>query len=85
MQIVCEALRVAVQIADALLDFVQNSSIRLQSPTVLTDALLRYRSHTIDFPDALVAAMAAARGIPAISFDKDLDRFPDVKRFEPKA
>lgn len=74
-----------IQIADALLDLVQNSGITLQSPTVLTDALLRYRMHAIDFPDALVAAMAASREIPAVSFDKDLDRFSDVTRYEPKA
>lgn len=71
-------------IADALLDFIQNPGITLQSPSVLTDALLRYRSHAIDFPDALVAAMAAGKGIPAISFDGDLDLFPDVTRYEPK-
>ena len=74
-----------MQIADALLDLIQNSGISLQSPAVLTDALLRYRAHTIDFPDALVAAMAATKGIPAISFDRDLDKFNDVKRHEPKS
>lgn len=72
------------EVADALLDLIQNPGVTLQSPSVLTDALLRYRAHAIDFPDALVAAMAAAKGIPAISFDKDLDRFVDVTRFEPK-
>ncbi len=72
-------------IAAALLDLVQNPGITLQSPTVLTDALLRYRDHGIGFPDALVAAMAAAKRMPAISFDKDLDRFEDVTRYEPKA
>lgn len=71
-------------IADALLDLIQNPGITPQSPSVLTDALLRYRAHPIDFPDALVAAMAVAKGIPAISFDRDLDRFSDVTRFEPK-
>jgi predicted nucleic-acid-binding protein len=71
-------------IADALLDFIQNPGITLQSPSVLTDALLRYRAHAIDFPDALVAAMAAGKGIPAISFDRDLDCFTDVTRFQPQ-
>ncbi len=74
-----------VQIADALLDFIQNPFVTLQSPGVLGDALLRYRTHPVDFPDALVAAEAAARNIAAVSFDKDLDKFPDVQRFEPKA
>ena len=74
-----------MQIADALLDLIQNSGVTLQSPTVLTDALLRYRAHTVDFPDALGAAMAGAKGIPAISFDRDLDKFQDITRHEPKA
>ncbi len=76
--------RQRTEIADALLDLIQNPGVTLQSPTLLTDALLRYRAHAVDFPDALVAAMAAAKGIPAISFDKDFDRFTDVTRFEPK-
>jgi predicted nucleic-acid-binding protein len=73
------------RIADALLDFVQNPFITVQNSTTLTDALLRYRTHPVDFPDALVAAEAASRKIPAVSFDKDLNRFQDVIRFEPTA
>ena len=73
------------QIAEALLDFIQNPGISLLSPEVLPDALVRYRNHPVDFPDALVAAMAAAMNLPAVSFDKDLDKFNDVTRFEPKA
>ena len=34
--------------------------------------------------DALVAAMTAAKGISAICFDKNFDRFADVTRLEPK-
>ena len=33
---------------------------------------------------AVVAATAAARKIPAVSFDRDLDGFRDVTRLEPK-
>ena len=76
--------RTRAQIADALLDFIQHPFIMQQSPGVLGDALLRYRAHPVDFPDALVAALAAAKGIPSVSFDRDLDRFPDVRRIEPK-
>lgn len=74
-----------IQIAEALLDFIQNAGIGLQSAEMLPDALIRYRNHPVDFPDALVAAMAVAKKIPAVSFDKDLDRFHDLTRFEPKA
>ncbi len=73
------------QIADALLDFIQNPFITTQGSDLLSDALVRYSAHPIDFPDALVAAQAAASDIVAVSFDKDLDRFPDVTRHEPKS
>ena len=33
--------------------------------------------------DALLAAYAANRNIPPASFDRDLDRFADIQRFEP--
>src|SRR5207247_1996914 len=77
--------RSRVQIANAFLDFIQNSFVTVQNPTVLTDALLRYRAHSVDFPDALVVALAASMKVPAVSFDKDLEKFQDVTRHEPKA
>lgn len=76
--------RSRVQIADALLDFIQNPFVVAQSPTVLSDALFRYRSHPVDFPDALVAAEAVSKNIAAVSFDKDMERFQDVRRYEPR-
>ena len=41
------------------------------------------QAQPVDFPDALVAAIAAHQGVPVASFDQDFDRFKDVKRFEP--
>jgi predicted nucleic-acid-binding protein len=76
--------RSRAQIADALLDFIENPFIIVQNPPVLTDALLRYRSNAVDFPDALVAAEAVARNVAAVSFDKDFERFQDVTRYEPR-
>jgi hypothetical protein len=52
------------EIAAALLDFVQNPFVTVHDPAVLSDALVRYGGHPVDFPDALVAAQAAARKIP---------------------
>jgi predicted nucleic acid-binding protein len=72
-----------VEIAAALLDFIHYPFVTVHAPPVLRDALVRYGAYPVDFPDALIAAQAAARKIPAVSFDKDLDRFPDVTRFEP--
>lgn len=76
--------RQRTEIADALLDLIHNPGITLQGTAVTIDALLRYRAHAVDFPDALVAAMAVAKRVPAISFDRDFNRFGDVTRFEPK-
>jgi predicted nucleic acid-binding protein len=38
----------------------------------------------VHFADAYLAAAAADLRLPVSSFDRDLDRFKDVKRFEPK-
>ena len=58
-------------------------SLEAGPPTIM-NALLRYKNQPVDFPDARRATLAAQRKIPAASFDKDLDRFPDVTRHEPK-
>jgi len=47
------------------------------------DALTRYEKKNVDFAEALLAAEAAALGVRPASFDRDLAKFPDVKRFEP--
>ena len=52
---------------------------------LLVDALLRFRDHGVDFADAWLAARAARDGQHVASFDRDLDKFRDVKRHEPKA
>jgi len=46
-------------------------------------ALERFKAQPVDFSDALVAAIAAHHGVPIASFDRDFDRFKDVKRFDP--
>ena len=72
-------------IAEVLLEMVNNAgSIDTDRPAVLTDALQRYRRHPqADFADALLAALAAEQQIPVASFDRDLDRFRDITRFQP--
>jgi predicted nucleic acid-binding protein len=72
-------------IADALLDFLQYPFIAIPNREVVNDALLRYRNHGVEFPDALVAALAAEKKVPAVTFDRDLDKFKDIARYEPKA
>lgn len=77
--------RTRIQIANALLDFMQNPGIKLQSSSILNDALLRYRNHPVDFPDALLVAISVGKKVNVVSFDRDFDRFPDVTRYEPKS
>jgi len=75
------------EIADALQALLRRApAIQSKRPTVLHDALERYRRHSqVDFADALLAALAVDGKIPVASFDRDLDRFGDVIRFEPPA
>jgi predicted nucleic acid-binding protein len=56
---------------------------KVPSEPVMLDALERLKTHPVDFPDAWVAVIAAHQGIAIASFDRDFDRFKDVKRFQP--
>lgn len=51
------------------------------------NVLVRFRVQrsSEDFADAWLAATAAETHQEVASFDRDLDRFTDVKRFEPTA
>ena len=50
---------------------------------VLLDAFRRYAAKNVDFADALLAATAASMKLSPASFDRDLDKFDDVTRYEP--
>ena len=73
------------EIGGILLRLVSSQGIDVENQTTVINALLRFKNEPVDFPDAWLAARAAESKIPAASFDKDLDRFPDVTRYEPKA
>ena len=47
------------------------------------DALSRVQRANVDFGDGYLAACAAESGNPVASFDRDMDRFADVRRHEP--
>ena len=49
---------------------------------VLLDAFRRYTPKNVDFADALLPAQAAPMNISLASFDRNLHRFEDVKRYE---
>jgi predicted nucleic acid-binding protein len=71
------------KVAEALTEFIGGPGIATEDSAVVADALDRYAKRKVDFADALLAAYAAARGLAAASFDRDLDRFTDITRHEP--
>jgi predicted nucleic acid-binding protein len=74
-------LKDRAQLTGLLRKFCQASGIVTDS--YVFDALTRYEKKNVDFAEALLAAEAAALGVRPVSFDRDLDKFPDVKRLEP--
>ncbi len=71
------------EVADAIRDLITGCRLKVPSEEITLDVLERFKAQPVDFPDALVAAIAAHQGVPVASFDRDFDRFKDVKRFEP--
>jgi len=72
-----------VEVAEALRDLVTGCRLKVPQTEVALNALDRFKAEPVDFPDALVAALAANQGVPIASFDRDFDRFKDVQRIEP--
>jgi predicted nucleic acid-binding protein len=64
---------------------IQNAGVETAEVDVVTDALQRFGSINVDFADSWLAARAAQHGRSVASFDRDLDKFKDIQRFEPKA
>ena len=77
--------RPRTQVAGSLLEFVKRLGVRLAEKDRLLDALERVQNTGVHLVDAYLAAVAAETRQPVASFDHDLDKFPDVQRFEPKA
>ena len=71
-------------VADALRDLITGCRLKMPGQDVALNALNRFKQHAVDFPDALAAAVAASENMPVASFDRDFDKFTDIRRFEPK-
>jgi predicted nucleic-acid-binding protein len=71
-------------VVDALLTLIQNAGVVTADDAVVTGALQRFAAVNVDFADAWLAARAAQLGHGVASFDRDLDKFKDIRRFEPK-
>jgi predicted nucleic acid-binding protein len=73
------------EVADVLLSLIQNAGIETIEAEVVADALRRFGALNVDFVDAWLASRAALLDRPVASFDRDFDKFKDIKRFEPVA
>ncbi|MCC6232579.1 MAG: PIN domain-containing protein [Verrucomicrobiales bacterium] len=71
-------------VADALISFVQSEGIACSQATRVVDALRRFKRTSVDYADAWLAASGAESNCEIASFDRDLDRFNDIKRFDPE-
>jgi predicted nucleic acid-binding protein len=67
-----------------LLKVLSAPGIKLTGPPWLLGAVEEYRARNISFGDACIAAEARLENLAVASFDKGLDAFPGIKRFEPK-
>lgn len=71
-------------VATALLAVIQNVGVETADAEIVSDALRRFAAVNVDFADAWLAARATHLGHGVASFDRDLDRFKDIRRIEPK-
>jgi predicted nucleic acid-binding protein len=77
--------RSRIEVVNVLLALIQNAGIETMEEEVVTDALQRFAAFNVDFSDAWLASRSAQLRRPIASFDRDLDKFKDIKRFEPSA
>ena len=70
-------------VAEKLEKFLHCRGIETFEKTRLLDALTRCRNKRVHLTDAYLAACAAEMSQPIASFDRDFEKFADVKRIEP--
>jgi predicted nucleic acid-binding protein len=71
--------------AEKLLALLQQRGLIVRDAAQVFSALKRLQATNVGFADAFLAAGAAEENIAIASFDRDFDKFKDIKRFEPKA
>lgn len=68
---------------EKLLMLLRQPGLKIRDAAQVFSALERLRAANVGFADAFLAAGGAAENVAVASFDRDLDKFPDIKRFEP--
>jgi predicted nucleic acid-binding protein len=71
--------RPRTEISVALRTLISSPGIEIHDPDVNMTALERFEETAAHFVDCVVAATAAARGIPVATFDRGFRQFPDVR------
>lgn len=70
-------------VAEKLAAFIESRGIETMERDRLLDALNRCRSLNAHFADAYLAATGAELRLDIVSFDKDFNKFKDIRRLEP--
>jgi uncharacterized protein len=73
------------EIAAALKGVVESTGIEVLDKRILLSALQNFAQTAVNFVDAYHAAVASAESIAIVSFDRDFDQFPGIKRIEPQS
>jgi predicted nucleic acid-binding protein len=71
------------EVCRALLSLVESRGIKVHEKSRIIDALKRHRDFNVHFADAYLAAVAVDLQLAVASFDRDFDKFEDVRRVEP--
>ncbi len=71
--------------AEKLIGLLRQPGLKIRDGSQVFSALERLRTTNVGFADAFLAATGAAENVAVASFDRDLDKFRDVKRYEPTA
>lgn len=69
------------EISQKLLPIIQNENILTENKTIYKEVFEIFISKNIDFEDAyIVSLMRKKKAYTLYSFDRDFDKFPDIKR-----
>lgn len=71
-------------IADEIIKILNTPGMNFRGPAWVLDALEEFGKRKVSFGDACIAAEARVFEIPVMSFDKDLDGFDGIVKFEPQ-
>ena len=67
---------------EKLRTLLQQRGVKVRDGAQVFSALERLRAANVGFADAYLAASGADENVSIVSFDRDFDKFKDVKRFE---